>query len=72
MGGLPIAYTFSILSMSLGYLFSILIKESSFSNRNEFYFYYNFGITKQKLYIVCGLIHVIFALVIIIGYYYAK
>jgi hypothetical protein len=59
-------------SMSLGYVISILVKESSFSNKDEYYFYYNFGITKIKLFMVCGFMNIVFAILIIAGYSYAK
>jgi hypothetical protein len=45
----PIIYTLALFLVSFGFMFSILIKESSFSNNDEYYFYYNFGITKIKL-----------------------
>ena len=68
----PIVYSYALFSMSLGYFISILVKESSFSNHDESYFYYNFGITKTKLFIICGSMNVVFAIIIIAGYFYAK
>jgi hypothetical protein len=47
-----ILYLFALFSMSLGFIFSIAIKESTFSNKDEYYFYYNFGITKVKLFMI--------------------
>ena len=68
----PIASSYAMFSMSLGYIFSIIIKESGFSNKHEYYFFYNFGISKIKLFIICGFMNTIFSLLIIIGYFYAK
>ena len=67
-----ILYGFSIFSMSLGFLFSLLIKESVFSNKDEYYFYYNFGITKVKLIIFSFTLNIVFGLILIIGYFYGK
>jgi hypothetical protein len=58
--------------MSLGFLFSLVIKESTFSNKDEYYFYYNFGITKIKLIIFCSVLNAIFGSILIIGYFYGK
>jgi hypothetical protein len=68
----PIVYGFSMFSMSLGFLFSLLIKESVFSNKDEYYFYYNFGITKIKLIMFSFILSIIFGLILIIGYFYGK
>jgi len=72
MAKYPIVYSYALSSMSLGYVISILVKESSFSNKDEYYFYYNFGITKIKLFMVCGFMNIVFAILIIAGYSYAK
>jgi hypothetical protein len=72
IGKRPIAYSFAIFFMSLGYLFSILIKESSFSNKSVYYFYYNYGITKIKLFIIAGIVNILISIFVIIGYVYAK
>jgi hypothetical protein len=61
-----------LLSMSFGFLFSIFINELAFSNKDVYYFYYNFGITKIELFCMCELLNVILALLILIGYSYAK
>jgi hypothetical protein len=65
-------YIFSILSITLGFLISFLIKQSSFLNKEEYYFFYNVGITKVKLIIFCTVLNIVFALTIIIGCYYGK
>ncbi|GHU71635.1 hypothetical protein FACS189450_08000 [Spirochaetia bacterium] len=67
-----VIYSFALFLMSVGFIFSILIKESTFSNKDEYYFYYNFGITKIKLFITCELLNVILGLLIIIGNSYAE
>jgi hypothetical protein len=59
-------------SMTLGFLLALLIKESTFSNNNEYYFYYNFGITKMKLILFSSVLNLAFALILIIGYSYGK
>ena len=63
---------FSILSMTLGFLISFLLKQSSFINKEEYYFFYNVGITKVKLIIFCSMFNIIFALIIIIGSNYGQ
>ena len=67
-----ILYRFSIFSMTLGFLISLLIKESSFINKDEYYFYYNMGITKTKLIIFCSIVNIILASILMIGYFYGK
>jgi hypothetical protein len=68
----PIIYTFSVSLISFGFIVSILIKELGFSHKYEYYFYYNFGITKMKLLAVSGLLNGVFCLCVILGYAYAK
>jgi hypothetical protein len=68
----PIIYTLALFLMSFGFIFSILIKESSFSNKDEYYFYYNFGITKIKLIFFSSLLNIVLSSFIIAGYLYAK
>jgi hypothetical protein len=68
----PILYGFSLFSMSVGFLFVISIKESAFSNKDEYYFYYNLGITKIKLIIFSSVINIVFGSILIIGYFYGK
>ena len=58
--------------MSLGYLFSIIVKKSVFSDKNVFYFYYNFGITQIGLFGISGIINIVLGISMIIGYIYAK
>jgi hypothetical protein len=58
--------------MSLGFLFSLLIKESTFSNKDGYYFYYNFGITKIKLIVFCFILNIVFGSILIIGFFYGK
>jgi hypothetical protein len=58
--------------MSLGFLFSLLIKESIFSIKDEYYFYYNLGITKIKLIIFCSILNIMLGSILIIGYFYGK
>jgi hypothetical protein len=68
----PVVYTFALFLASFGFIFSIIIKESGFSNKDEYYFYYNFGITKIKLLIFCCLLNLALSSFIIAGYSYAK
>ena len=70
--GYLIVYSFAFLYVSLGFIISIIIKESGFSNKDEYYFYYNFGISKIKLFIMCELMNLIFATVLITGYKYVE
>ena len=72
MAKYPIVYSYALFSVSLGYVISFLVKESGFSNNDEYYFYYNFGITKIKLFMICGFMNVVFAILIIAGYSYAN
>jgi len=65
-------YIFSMFSMTLGFLISFLIKQSSFINKEEYYFFYNMGITKVKLIIFCSVLNIIFALLLIIGSNYGQ
>jgi hypothetical protein len=72
LGRVPIIYTFSLLLASLGFIVSMLVKESSFSNKDEYYFYYNVGISKIKLIIFSCLLNLALSLLIISGYSYAR
>ena len=67
-----IVYWFSFFSITLGFIASIIIKESSFFNKEECYFYYNFGISKVKLVIFCTVLNILLAVIIIIGYHFGK
>jgi hypothetical protein len=67
-----ILYLFALFSMSFGFIFSIIIKESTFSKKDEYYFYYNFGITKIKLFMICEFLNIVLGFFIIAGYSYAK
>jgi hypothetical protein len=67
-----IIYTCALFFMSFGFIFAIVIKELSSSNRNEYCFYYNFGITKVKLLSFSYLLNIIASLFIIAGSSYAK
>ena len=67
-----IIYNFSLFSMTLGFIVAILVKESSFLNKDEYYFYYNFGISKIKLIILSSFMNILFSSIIIIGYFYGK
>jgi len=69
---IPFIYIFSMLSMTLGFLISFLIKQSSFINKEEYYFFYNVGITKIKLTLFCSILNIIFAVLIIIGSNYGQ
>jgi hypothetical protein len=68
----PIIYNCALFFMSFGFIFAIVIKESSSSNRDEYYFYYNFSITKVKLFCFSYFLNVIAGLLVIAGYSYAK
>ena len=58
--------------MTLGFIIAILIKESTFMNKTEYYFYFNLGISKIKLYIISSIINILIGTIIIIGYQYVK
>jgi len=68
----PIIYSFSIFFMSLGFIITILVKQSAFVNKTEYYFYYNFGITKIRLLLMSTIINIVIGTILIIGYQYVK
>ena len=67
-----ILYSFSLFSMSLGFLFAMLVKESTFSNKGEYYLYCNFGISKINLIIFSSVLNIVTGLVILFGYIYGR
>ena len=67
-----IVYGFVTLSMTLGFFMALLIKDSSYINKNEYYFYYNAGISKIKLIIFSSVLNILSASLILIGYSYGK
>ena len=69
---IPIIYSFSMFFMSLGFLITILVKQSVFLNKTEYYFYYNFGITKIRLLLMSTIINIVIGTILIIGYQYVK
>jgi hypothetical protein len=70
--GAQVLYVFPVFSMSFGFLFALVVKESAFSNEDEYYFYYNAGITKIKLITFSSAMNIIFGSILIIGYFYGK
>jgi len=69
---ISIFYWFSISIMTVGFFIALWIKQSSIANKEEYYFYYNFGITKPKLIIFSSVLNALFATLISIGYYFGK
>ncbi|MDP2721382.1 MAG: hypothetical protein Q8O72_01380 [Bacteroidales bacterium] len=59
-----------VMSMSGGPLLSIFYKQ--LAHKNEFYFYYNQGISKIKLIVVSLILNVIVGLFVLIIIYYVK
>jgi hypothetical protein len=55
---------FAISTFTAGFLIALLKKE--FSRKNEYYFYYNFGITKMKLRLTNFILNLLFALILIL------
>jgi hypothetical protein len=58
-----------IMSITWGPLAGILLKEFS---GNEYYFYYNRGIQKSKLFMISYLLDILVCLIWLAGYYYVK
>ena len=60
----PFFVTFSISIATVGLFFSLLYKEISCPE--QYYFYYNKGISKMKLYAFCELINVLIGTLILV------
>ena len=58
--------TFSISIATVGLFMSLLYKE--ISHPEQYYFYYNRGISKMRLYAFCGIINVVIGTLILIFY----
>jgi len=71
LSGIPMIYSFSMFFMTFGFFVAILVKESTFVNKTEYYFYYNYGISKIKLLIISTIINFMIGIILIIGYQYA-
>ena len=67
---IPMIYSFSMFFMTFGFFIAILVKESTFVNKTEYYFYYNFGISKIKLFLISMMINFVIGFSLIIGYQY--
>ena len=62
----PFFVTFSISIATVGLFMSLLYKE--ISHPEQYYFYYNRGISKMRLYAFCGIINVVIGTLILIFY----
>ena len=60
----PFFVTFSISIVTVGLLMSLLYKEISCPE--QYYFYYNRGISKMRLYAFCGIINMVIGTLILI------
>jgi len=70
--GIPLPYGFAVFSISFGFLLSLLIKESAFSDKTEYYFYYNVGATKIKLFMFSLALNIILGAILSAGYAYGR
>lgn len=65
-----IMYAFTLSFLTGGYLLSAIIYE--FSRSREYYFFYNMGISKLRLFLVTYTLHLITAAFILLIVHYAK
>ena len=70
--GIPLPYGFAVFSVSFGFLLSLLIKESAFSDKTEYYFYYNLGIPKTKLFMFSFILNIVLGAILSAGYAYGR
>ena len=64
-----ILFRFAMNILSVGFLLGIIFFD--ISRKNEYYFFYNLGISKLRLIITCFLFHVLFVIPILIVAIYA-
>jgi len=70
--GIPLPYGFAVFSTTFGFLLSLIIKESAFSDKVGYYFYYNLGASKTKLFMFSLVLNVILGAILSAVYAYAR
>ncbi|MCL2558401.1 MAG: hypothetical protein FWE09_07975 [Treponema sp.] len=68
----PFHVFFSLFLLTAGFALALFVKEASFTEKNTWFFYYNFSITKGKLMAFSTCLNAIFAAIIFWGFEYGK
>jgi hypothetical protein len=67
--GIPLVNSVVLFSITVGPFISLIIKDA---NKNEYYFYYNYGISKYLLFATNIILNILSGIIIMAVYGYAK